>query len=118
MKNSELQILQVLWKENAPLCASDIAQKLSGLKEITVRKGIQTMLKENVIRVDGVVQKTKNYARTFVPNIKNERVYFDKIIEPTNMSSFQFFCAIVERGVLTDQELQVLKKLIDERIKK
>lgn len=117
MKNSELQILQVLWKKNEPMCASQIAEELPELKEITIRKGVQSMLKENVIRVDGVVQKTKNFARTFVPNIENERVYFDKITGSAHTDAFQFVCALVERNALSEEELATLKGIIEERTK-
>ncbi|HBA96846.1 MAG TPA: hypothetical protein DCZ23_01935 [Lachnospiraceae bacterium] len=118
MKNSEIKILNVLKIYNRPMCAMEIVSALPDMKEITIRKGIQSLLKDDVICVSGKVQNTKNYARTFIINPQYEQAHAgdDAALPHTNI--FHFACALVENTSLSDEELLVLQKIIDERIQK
>ena len=62
MTKTEMRILETLWKSETPLCAGDILEQNPDIKEITLRTALKNMLKKDFISVDGMIQRTKNYA--------------------------------------------------------
>lgn len=116
MKKSEQNILKYLRETKEPVCAVQIIHALPEMKEITIRKGIQALLQNGIICVDGMVQNGKNYARTFKVNSKRERQYYDELVSSTNKDAFGFACELLERNALTNEELVAIRKLIDERL--
>lgn len=111
------QILEVLREQKRPMCAREIALALPEAKEITIHKGLQKLLENDVIRVAGKVQNTKNYARTYSINPQYEEKLQDEYLRILS-SNFHFVCNFVKKTPFSDEELAVLRRILDERIKK
>lgn len=116
MTKTEMLILETLWKSEKPLCAGDILQQNPEIKEITMRTALKNMLKKDLISVDGMIQRTKNYARTFKPNITSEEVLYNSAKQITNLSPFKFTYSLLKKDDFSKEELNTLKKVIDERL--
>ncbi len=113
---TEMLILDTLWKSETSLCAADIIERNPGIKEITIRTALKNMLKKELISVDGMVQRTKNFARTFRANVTSEEILYNSVKKTTNLSPFKFACALLKEDNFSDTELNTLKKIIDERV--
>ena len=118
MKNSELKILDVLRLYNRPMCAMEIISALPEMKEITIRKGLQSLLKDDIICVYGKVQNTKNYARTFIINPQYKQAHTGSNDTSSYTDAFHLACTLVENTSLSTEELLALQKIINERIQK
>lgn len=114
MTKTELAVLQTLWNAEYPMCAAEILELNPQLKEITLRATIRSMLQKNLIKVDGMVQRTKAFARTYLPNITQEEVYFKE----TKMDTFKFACTLLKEASLSENQLETLKTILDERVSK
>jgi predicted transcriptional regulator len=71
LTKSEEEIMSLLWEVGEPLASSEIVSKSV---DRTWRKSyinllINSLLSKNMIKVVGVKQMTKNYARTFEPTM-------------------------------------------------
>ncbi|MBD9048332.1 MAG: hypothetical protein EGR46_09220 [Ruminococcus sp.] len=71
LTKSEEEIMNLLWEVGEPLASSEIVSKSV---DRTWRKSyinllINSLLSKNMIKVVGVKQMTKNYARTFEPTM-------------------------------------------------
>ncbi len=118
MTKTEMRILETLWKSETPLCAGDILEQNPDIKEITLRTALKNMLKKNLISVDGMIQRTKNYARTFRANVTSEEILYNNAKQITNLSPFKFTCSLLKEDTFSKEELETLKGIIEERIHK
>lgn len=66
---SEMEILELMWKEARPLSRSEIISLCPDKtwKPSSIHILLNDMLEKDVIKVSGFVQSVKNYARTFSP---------------------------------------------------
>lgn len=73
LTKSENEIMELLWKENRPLSRSEIIALTPDRtwKPASIHILLNSMLEKKAIKVDGFVQSTKNYARTFVPTLSS-----------------------------------------------
>lgn len=71
LTKSENEIMELLWQENRPLSRSEIIDLTPDRtwKPASIHILLNSMLEKKAIKVDGFVQSTKNYARTFVPTV-------------------------------------------------
>ena len=113
-----MRILETLWKSETPLCAGDILEQNRDIKEITLRTALKNMLKKDLISVDGMIQRTKNYARVFKANVTSEEILYHIAKQITNLSSFSFTCKLLRQETFSKEELKILKEIIEERIHK
>lgn len=118
MTKTEKRILETLWEENTPMCAAEIIARNPDLKEITIRTALKNMLKNDLVKSVGMIQRTKTFARTFVANITPERAYSEEIKKISGLDPFRTACALLGEKDLSEEELGVLKSIIDERLKK
>ncbi len=74
LTNSEKEIMELLWKEGRPLSGAEIValSENKTWKESYIHLLINSLLKKEMIKMDGFVKTTKNYARTFVSTITEE----------------------------------------------
>ena len=84
LTNSELEIMETMWKMNRPLSRSEIIELTPNRtwKKSSIHILINKMLEKEVIKVDGFVRTNKNYGRTYAPLItKDDYIVstFDKI---------------------------------------
>lgn len=112
LTKSEEEILNLLWKENRPLTSTEIVN-LSverSWKKSYIHLLISSLLKKGVIKIDGFVKTTKNYARTFVPLMTKEEYaikQFTNSCELSKDSKTDIFAALIKE---TDDP-EVLEKL-------
>ena len=71
LTKSEEEIMYLLWDLDEPLTSSEIVKKAVNKtwKKSYINLLINSLLKKDMIKVVGVKQMTKNYARTFVPTM-------------------------------------------------
>lgn len=118
MTKTEKKILQILWDNGTPMCAADIINADAQLKEITVRTTLANMLKKELIRVEGMVHRTKSYARAFVANVTSEEIICREILESKNTTPFKFAKALINGDYMEKEELQELFDLLSAKIDK
>lgn len=68
LKQSELNVLNVLWKENEPLMASEISKR-GGLVNSTVQVALRDLKANEIIGVMDIVVNVTALSRKYVPNI-------------------------------------------------
>lgn len=112
----EWAIMEVLW-EQAPLSASEVHEALPSMHEChvkTVRSLLDRMLKKEAVR-----REKKHGVWIFHPALEKEA----SLLKESQSFLQRFFSAqpvpliahLVENDVLSDQELDQLRQLIDER---
>lgn len=111
LTKSEEEILDLLWTENKPMTSSDIVNLSVNRtwKKSYIHLLINSMLKKEVIKIDGFVKTTKNYARTFVPVLTREEYIIKQFTESADFnkgSKTDLFAALIDE---TDDP-----KIIDE----
>ncbi|MEG1427844.1 MAG: BlaI/MecI/CopY family transcriptional regulator [Oscillospiraceae bacterium] len=74
LTTSEKEIMELLWEVNKPLSGTDIVSlsENKSWKESYIHLLINSLLRKDMIKIDGFVKTTKNYARTFVPTLTEE----------------------------------------------
>ena len=74
LTKSEEEIMYLLWDLDEPLTSSEIVKKAVNKtwKKSYINLLINSLLKKDMIKVVGVKQMTKNYARTFVPTMTKD----------------------------------------------
>lgn len=116
MTKTEMRILETLWKREPPLCAGEILEQNPDIKEVTLRTALKNMLKKDFISVDGMIQRTKNYARTFKANVTSEEILYHNAKQITNLSPFELICTLLREETFSIKELEILKEVIEEKI--
>lgn len=101
LTKSEEEILDLLWTENKPMTSSDIVNLSVNRtwKKSYIHLLINSMLKKEVIRIDGFVKTTKNYARTFVPVLTREEYIIKQFTESSDFnkgSKADLFAALID----------------------
>ena len=87
LTKSELEIMELMWKEDKPLTSSQIIE-LSvdrSWKKSYVHLLINSLIEKDMIEVTGFVKTTKNYARTFTAKISKEEY---SVSQFTSLHSF------------------------------
>ncbi len=100
LTKSEEEILDLLWTENKPMTSSDIVNLSVNRtwKKSYIHLLINSMLKKEVIKIDGFVKTTKNYARTFVPVLTREEYIIKQFTESADFnkgSKADLFAALI-----------------------
>ena len=77
LTKSELEIMEVLWAADEPLCRADIIARSQDKtwKDSSVHILLNSMLKKEAIQEAGFVRRGKGYGRVFTPAI-SEEAYF------------------------------------------
>lgn len=70
---NELEIMELMWRENRPLSRTDIIELSPdrSWKASSIHILLNKMLDKDAIKVDGFVRTGKNYGRTFSPALSN-----------------------------------------------
>ncbi len=108
LTNSEEEVLELLWKVQKPLTASEIVELSADKtwKPSYIHLLINSLLKKELIRVSGFSRTTKNYARTFEPTRTKEELLAIRLKQRPDFSSGSIrnlFAALVEEE--TDESL-------------
>lgn len=111
LTKNEKEIMKLLWSVDRPLSSSEIVNLSEDKtwKESYIHLIINSLLKKEMIKIDGFVKTTKNYARTFVPVLSKEDYLLNLIIENNNFKPE--YIPIMVRGLLNTTDD---KKIISE----
>ena len=115
LTKSEEEIMYLLWDLDEPLTSSEIVKKAVNKtwKKSYINLLINSLLKKDMIKVVGVKQMTKNYARTFVPT--KDAYAIKQISDRPNFADSDIptlFSELIERTESSDvfDELEALLK--------
>lgn len=112
---SEWKIMQVLWRE-APLYARDIFEKLTGSSwsEATIKTLLNRLVSKGTVRYKKVGKTYKYYPAVSEKQCRQteSRHFIDKIF---NGSRKEFLTAFVQNTKLSSDEINELRKLLDEK---
>lgn len=117
MTTSEIKILKILCEAEEPLCAAEIYERSSDLKEVTVRHTVRLMEEKGLIRAVGSKKRTKNYAKVFMSNLTQDELVEEVLCEKQPTNPFNYVCAMIKKSSMTQDELNILKKMIDEQMR-
>ncbi len=121
LKQSELNVLNVLWNENQPLMSSEIAKK-GGLINSTVQLALRNLMKSEIIRVIDVVINVTSLSRKYIPNLTKEEYEsilltnkFKKMINESISNPFFVATLLKDTDIKTvNSEINILQNLINE----
>lgn len=119
MTTSEREVLELLWSEGRDLTATEIVQLSvnKSWKDSYVHLLINSLLRKDLIKIEGFVQTAKNYARTFVPTYSKEELAVKELIKDKNIEPAELpylFDALIKlvdnRELLEDIEARIAKR--------
>ena len=113
----EEDIKFLMWDLDEPLTSSEIVKKAVNKtwKKSYINLLINSLLKKDMIKVVGVKQMTKTYARTFVPTMTTDAYAIKQISDRPNFADSDIptlFSELIERTESSDvfDELEALLK--------
>lgn len=119
LTKSEEEIMGLLWEVGEPLASSEIVSKSV---DRTWRKSyinllINSLLSKNMIKVVGVKQMTKNYARTFEPTMTKYAYYVKRIFSQSgfNEENIPDLFAEIIANTENPEILDKMQSQLDER---
>ena len=114
LKGKRYDIMNVLWEEGRPLSAFEINEIAPELKMPTVRRCLELLLKENLIKLAGTSMNGKVYARNYTPLITREQ-YLKGNAQSRKISPVEMMHALLETEGLTEEDLEKLQELLDRK---
>ncbi|MDE7270759.1 MAG: BlaI/MecI/CopY family transcriptional regulator [Acetatifactor sp.] len=115
MNPRELDVLNILWKSEQPMMATDIVNAGDGLTQSTVTAVLRKLLHSKLVEVVGVTHSGKVLSRTYRPTEASRDVIMQDFA-----SSYNCFQDIISKGSLfaallqTDRSPPEMKKDIEE----
>ena len=79
LTKKESEIMDIIWKENIPLTATEIQESGTDMSVYSVQQVLQRLLSMEFLKVTGIKQNKKAYARQFAANI-SESEYISSFI--------------------------------------
>ncbi|MDE7252591.1 MAG: helix-turn-helix domain-containing protein [Acetatifactor sp.] len=115
MNPRELDVLNILWKSEEPMMATDIVNEGEGLTQSTVTAVLRKLLHAKLVEVVGVTHSGKVLSRTYRPTPESRDIILKDFTD--NYSSFRdvipkssLFAALLK----TDGNTQEMQKDIAE----
>lgn len=118
LTKSEMEIMDVLWAEEAPLSRADLLERgeEKTWKDSSVHILLNSLLQKAAIREAGFVRRSKTYGRTFEPTMTREEYFAATIFSHRHKPEMVgLFAALLSRPEVTENVVQDLRKLIDQR---
>lgn len=102
MNERELDEINILWKSEDPMMATDIVNVGTGLTQSTVTAVLREILNADLVKVVGVTYSGKVLSRTYRPTEKSKEIILQNYVD-----SYCDFSAIISKT-------QLLKALFDD----
>ena len=120
LTRSEMEIMDVLWASDAPLSRADLLahSEEKTWKDSSVHILLNGLLQKGAIQEAGLVKRSKTYGRVFSPTLTREE-YFARTIfcHRHKPEILGLFAALLAREDITQEQLQEIRKLVDQKIK-
>ena len=118
LTKSELEIMNLLWRENRPLSRGQILE-LSGdksWKDNSVHILLNGMLKKEAIHEEGFVRSGKVWGRLYAPSVDIGSYYFENIFLPLGQDCYpMLFSAMLKDPAITEEILDQFDVMLRER---
>ena len=120
LTKSELEIMDVLWEADGPLCRSDLLEFSveKSWKDSSVHILLNGLLQKNAIREAGLVKRSKTYGRTFEPTLTREEYFTATIFchryKPDLVGLVQ---ALLNRPDMSKDTLLQISSMVAEKLK-
>lgn len=122
LTTSEKEIMELLWDVKRPLSGTEIVglSENKSWKESYIHLLINSLMKKEMIKIDGFVKTTKNYARTFVPTL-TEQEYSVKQITSSGTFKTKYIPFILQSLLSKTNDAEVIaeiERVVEEKKKK
>ena len=115
LSNKELNVMQVLWAAKTALSITDFTSRDPSLNTSTVQAALRSLLQKSYIKVAGIEQHRKVFARTYLPSL-SETDYMLEQFRSSSVDRASFFTALVKKE--SKETLDELAEIIDNQRKK
>uniref|UniRef100_UPI0040570B92 MarR family transcriptional regulator n=1 Tax=Acetatifactor sp. TaxID=1872090 RepID=UPI0040570B92 len=112
----ELDVLNILWRSEEPMMATDIVNAKLGLTQSTVTAVLRKLLKDELVEVAGVTHSGRVLSRTYRPTDASRDVILQNFTEHYNsfsdvISESSICAAILTTDKAPDRAKAEIKKL-------
>lgn len=119
----EQDVLEILWKSDSPLIASDFLKIDSSLSISSVQLALRNLVSKNLIIVDDIVYSGTVLSRSYAPNITKDDFLMLSIAEDlktfsNKVSTKNLVAMLLEEEENESQIIKDLEDLLAERKKK
>ncbi len=122
MNPRELDVLDILWKSDEPMMATDIVNAKTGLTQSTVTAVLRKLLNENLVEVVGITHSGRVLSRTYRPTEASRDIILQDFTESynsfSNVINESTLCAAILTGNKTPEkakaEIKKLKSMLSE----
>jgi len=111
----ELDVLNILWKSDQPMMATDIVNAGEGLTQSTVTAVLRKLLRANLVEVAGVTHSGKVLSRTYRPTEESRTAILQNFSDTYNC--FQDIISkssLVSALLKTNKDASVTQKDVNE----
>ena len=118
LTRSEMEIMDVLWSENAPLSRADllVRSEEKSWKDSSIHILLNGLLQKGAIKEVGFVKRSKTYGRTFAPTLTREEYLATTIFSHRYKPEIvDLFAALLKREDITHMQLEAIEKLVANR---
>lgn len=114
LSDREFDVMQILWKSEKPLLASEIIKADAELNINTVQATLRKLLTRDFVRVADIVQSGKVLGRTYAPILSADEYILSECQEilPSSSHRNTFFSAFLEKSDNKEEALHELEELI------
>ena len=117
LTKSEMEIMDVLWNEEAPLSRSDLLARgeEKSWKDSSVHILLNGLLQKGAIEEVGFVKRSKTYGRTFAPTLTREEYFATTIFSHRHKPDIVgLMAALLQRTDITAAQMAQIKKMVEE----
>ena len=118
LTRSEMEIMDVLWSENAPLSRADllVRSEEKSWKDSSIHILLNGLLQKGAIKEVGFVKRSKTYGRTFAPTLTREEYFATTIFSHRYKPEIvDLFAALLKREDISHMQLEAIEKLVANR---
>ena len=118
LTRSEMEIMDVMWESNVPMSRADLLahSEEKTWKDSSVHILLNGLLQKGAIQEAGLVKRIKTYGRVFSPTMTREEYFAGTIFCHRHKPQIQgLFTALLERPEVTDEDLDFLANLIQNK---
>lgn len=112
----ELDVLNILWKSEEPMMATDIVNAGEGLTQSTVTAVLRKLLKDNLVEVVGITHSGRVLSRTYRPTEESREIILQNFKDTYNsfnnvVSESTLCAAILTENKAPEKAKAEIKKL-------